>query len=432
MNRPRRTRLFVEPLEKRCYLSISATLLANGSLLISADEPVSPLEVTQTAADTFKVIANGNPVGPGNGATPVAGVYSGVTRDLKIVLRGDNDDQVTIDLGGLTTPGSVLVNLGGADASPAVSPLADNTLLVQNGTIAGNLTVLAGAGGDAVDLGGATGALTVNGNVRVSLGGGADQVTLRDVAKVNGSLIVAQVEQVTLEAGSTVGRHAAVTGSAEGNSVDVGGSIGGNLSFIGSARSDKVDTLKVRSGAVVAGNLNAHLDAVFSFWSGGNDVVSLDGKIGGSVHLAAGRGDDQFDLGGKIEGALFLDAGAGKDTVNLNGGSEIVKSARIFLGAGDDAFTFAGLLGTAAAPAALSVFGAEGADSVTFASTLVLNGRALVDLGAGNDQFTLAAAYAGPSLNAFLNGGRGSDTFTGPRTKIVNDTTRIVSFETFA
>lgn len=401
-------RLNVELLEDRSVPTVTASVVG-GSLVVKGD-PTAASNVTITAsdtnadstADTFRVV---------DGATTV-GNFGGVTKNVVLNLS-DNNDTVSIDLKGLTTPGEIRANLG----------KGSNVLTLIGGTVKSSLGVSGGSGTDKVTLGGTTAvsALTVNGNAHIRLDGAIDDVLhLTGRATVKGQLSADAVNNITLDAGSTVGKsveidggtggntvvlNGAITGSVEfeaegnstaGSSLTIGGTVGGNAEFEGTRL---VDTLVVTGtigghlkaelgkgndvatiGGRVSGNLRLSAD-------GGNDTLVVTGTIGGNLKAELGDGNDVATIGGTVSGNLSLNADGGNDTLTLKG--TVTKETHVNAGAGDD--------------------------TLELTATAKLTGAAKVLMGAGADKFTLNNAAVISTLTA--NGGDGTDTFVGNRTR---------------
>ena len=111
------------------------------------------------------------------------------------------------------------------------------------------------------------------------------------------------------------------------------------------------------------------------------------------MKIAALYGGQQFDtnnaggIGGTVAGGVLLDTGDGKDTLTLSG----------------------------KVGGRTTVFGGGGDDTVMVTGSARLMGPATLDLGAGNDQFTLADSATISTLRA--DGGPGTNTFVGTKTR---------------
>src|SRR5262249_26117476 len=216
-------------------------------LLVTADTATTDLTVQQTGANDFTVTESGNPVSGGS--------FTGVTGDVILRLSRNNDTGVGVDLNGNTAPDDVLVSLGGGTN--------DLTVLggAGGGTIPGYLAVSGGLGNDSVTLGDGTNALTVGEATAVGLDGGVtDALHVSAGVTLQGQLATAFVNNITLDAGSTLERSAFLVGGTGGNTVNLDGTIDGSVVFYGSSRSDAVDELNVNGS--IGGSLIAYLDGL--------------------------------------------------------------------------------------------------------------------------------------------------------------------------
>src|SRR5437899_30199 len=122
--------LRVDPLETRVCPSVTA-ILVDGNLAVQGDA-TGAVAITATAAGTFSVTDNGAAV------DTVSGVTRGVDIQLESQLKGVNDN-VTVDLGAQTVD-HVLADLGSGN----------NSFLVEDGTITGDLSYSGKQGNDQV------------------------------------------------------------------------------------------------------------------------------------------------------------------------------------------------------------------------------------------------------------------------------------------
>src|SRR5262249_20155044 len=115
---------------------------------------------------------------------------------------------------------------------------------------------------------------------------------------------------------------------------------------------------------------------------------SCSGTVGGNVSAATFDGADSVSVTGAVTGRLSLSTGAGDDSITI--GNTVGGRMSVNAGAGDD--------------------------SLTVSAAAQLLGPALLSMGAGADRVTLDDAATITTL--FVNGGRGTDTFSGmtPRT----------------
>jgi hypothetical protein len=388
MNRRTSIRPSLEVLEDRCCPSANAWL-SSGTLTVT-DNQSAGLAISEYKADVFAVSNNGNQIG----------TYH-VTNGINVRLSG-SDNSVDFYLEGYATPGSISVYLQSA---------VGNEVSVNNGVVRGNLDIYGGKGTDSVVLGGPDGSLQVNGDTVVQLNGGAsDALLVNSGVTLEHTFTASSANNLTLAAGSTVGRSVLIDGGPAGNTVELDGTVGGLARFTGSMqKSDAVtvgQTAQLGSLVVLFGDGDSTLtmngsvlDEFFMQKGIGSDTITLDGSIGGFAELQLG-GDsstqDTLDIAGTIGGssapgnagnALAIVSGAtgndGTDTVTLE--AQIKGKVLVNTGAGND--------------------------SVTFADALNIEGSATVNLGAGNDVFTLAQGARFQS--ATINGGSGTNTFNG-------------------
>lgn len=353
------TRLTVEALEHRWCPAITASL-RSGTLTISGTADNGTLNIRQdtTTAGTIQVL---------DGDTAVTGSpFTGV-RNIRLNLTAA-DDTVAVDLGGLTFTGSLAANLGNGA----------NTLTVNNGGLGSRLSVRAGGGEDRVTLGNGTDDLTLR-DVDLALFGGIDNVTVSDGASITRALTTQYANDVTLAAGSTT-HHVFLRGGTGGNTIEVAGDVTGDL---------RIDTyFRTGSSDATSVNISGEVDGgVFFSGSDQNDTFTLFGNVGRGVHALTHGGADKVSLGGAVTGSLSLDTGTGDDQVTVSG--TVGERTSVSTGAGNDTFTLA--------------------------ATAQLTGRASVTLGAGTDTATVDDAATIATL--LLNGGSGTDTFNGTRTR---------------
>jgi hypothetical protein len=360
-----RCSLSLERLEDRSVPSVTANV-TDGNLTIVGD-PNAASNITITAADT-----NGDHIADSftvmDGGTTV-GTFTGVTNALKLKLTSNNDT-VSIDLGGLSTPGRVRADLGDGT----------NMFTIADGTVKGSLTVKGGNGTDAVTVGGGTGTLTVNGNTAISLDGGdTDSFELKSNATLMGNLQAFFADTVLLDAGSVVDKNVIVLGGSGGSMVTLAGTVHHN--------------------AIV-------LAAPFGSTTG--TTLNVTGTVDGSVIFKGSKQADTLNVTGTIGKNLIADLGAGDDTATIGG---TINGNLILLGGkGNDSLTISGTVGKHTV-----VDAGKGNDHVTITATAKLMGKAKVKLGKGDDTLTLDDMASITKLVA--NGGAGTDTFVGNKTR---------------
>ena len=354
-----RNRLTVEPLEDRWCPAVTATL-RSGTLTISGAADNGTIQVMQdaTTAGTIQVLDGDSAVG----GSP----FTGVT-NIRLNLT-DADDDVTIDLGGQTLSGGILANLGAGA----------NELTVVNGSVGGRLAVRSGDGDDTVTLGDGTDALALR-DADIALYGGIDAVTVSADVSITRTLATFYVNEWALEEGGTANNVYVRCGSG-GNTVEVVGDVTGDLVIDAFFRSG--------SDAGTTANVTGEVDGgVYFFGSDQDDTLNLAGDVGRGVVTHTYGGADKVSLGGAVTRGLTLDTGAGDDQITLGG--SVGGRGLISAGAGND--------------------------TLTISATAQFLGSATVSLGSGNDAVALDAAAGLVTL--LLNGGTGTDTFTGTRTR---------------
>lgn len=409
-------KFFLEGLEQRTCLAAAVTLSA-GNLLVTNDF-AADLVVTQTAADTWTVTDAGSPVG--------VGTFTGVTGNVTIRTQ-TADDQIEVDLNGQTAPKCVIVDSGAGADQVSIhggtigqtldlrSGGGDDTVTVDGTTVnglvninTGNgtnglsvtnssskwLSIATGDGDDTVTLGDGTNPVTVTNAARIYDNGGPNDVVTVKSGVSLGSLMTTHVNNVSLETGSDItGGLVFISGYNVANSLSLQGTVDGNVAYYGSGGSDSL-TL----GAAAA--------------------------VGGSVGMLSDGGADTVDLQGLITNSLLLEMGSGSDQVHLGG--QIGNKATISLGTGDDFFELLGKIGVAPATSSrLWLDAGAGNDRVALRAGSEVNGSALINMGAGDDE--LASDDLALIISALVNGGSGSDKYYGtlPRAGVTQ-----TSFET--
>jgi hypothetical protein len=295
------------------------------------------------------------------------------TTDLTVQQTGANAFKVTEngtpvsggDFSGVTR--NVILRLSGNDDTGVVIDL--------NGQTAPG-DVLASLGGGTNDLKvlGGTGGGTVTGYLAVSGGQGADSVTLGDGTNA-----------LTVGGATAVGLDGGVADALEvSGAVTLKGSL--FTTFVNSITLDDGSTLQ-RSAILVGGsgsntvNLNGTINgSVLFFGSARSDAVdelNVNGSVGGSLTayldgvfgLFGYGGNDKATINGSVGGPVYLDAGGGADSVTFTKNATLSTSASnvVNLGAGDDTFTLEDRTGATQAVLPLKVDGgANGTAGDTF------------------------------------------------------------------
>src|SRR5262245_60252949 len=187
MVRSRFSRLTVELLEQRWCPTVSAEVI-DGSLFIWGDEPAR-LGLTQIDEHAFRVVDSG----------VVVGEFGGVTHDV-VVLLGDGDDRVRVNLEHHTTPGDLVVGLGNGN----------NSVTIQHGTVGGSLHVRGGDGVDNIVLGSdpnllspVSPAFAVEGDTTVEAGASrGDRLKIQPHVVLHGDLHAVSANNFGMAAGS--------------------------------------------------------------------------------------------------------------------------------------------------------------------------------------------------------------------------------------
>ena len=354
-----RKRLGVEYLEGRWCPALTATL-SHGTLTIAGTADNGAVNVAQDSATAGTITVT-------DGDTAVTGSpFTGVT-NIRLRLT-DADDTVAIDLGGQTLSGSILALLGGG---------ADS-LTVTNGAVGRRLSVAGGNDDDTVTLGDGTAELTIR-DAELALFGGLDTITVSGNVTVSRSLSTFYANTVTLEEGSTAG-NVFLRGGTGGNTFTVAGDITGGLT---------VDSF---------------------FFQGSEDGTTLEvsGEVDGSVRFRGSDLDDSVTITGAVGGSVSAATASGADKVSIDGA--VTRGLSLDTGADDDDVTVSSTVGGRA-----SISTGSGNDTLTVAATAQFLARATISMGAGDDSVTLDDAATIATM--LINGGTGTDTFTGTATR---------------
>jgi len=395
MNRRTSIRPALEILEDRWCPSATAWL-SNGSLMVH-DSQSANLAITEINAGTFRVVDNNN----------VIGTYQ-VSNAIDVRLGGQNN---TVDfyLQGYATPGDVKVS--GPQSG-------NNDVAILNGTIRGNLSIYGGQGTDNVVLGGPSGNLQVNGDALIQLNKGAlDTLQVNSGVTIKGNLTADSANRLTLAAGSTVDGSATIVDGPAGDTVELDGTVERLTKFVGSMQN---------SDSVTVGQ-KAELGSLVVQFGDGDSTLTMDGQVLDQFFLQTGIGSDSITLAGSIGGfaALHLSGDSTtQDTVTITGtiggsgpaspSGDALSIVRPHNGHddGSDIVTLAGRIN-----GNVLVNTNDGNSSVTFGDALDIVGSAKVDFGAGNDVFTLDQGARFQSAD--INGGGGTNTFNGDISRVI-------------
>lgn len=316
----------------------------------------------------------------------IDGVSGGVTSftipgDVTVFARGGNDG---VGING-TVGGSVVVNLGEADAGNVVAIGGESSA----SRVRGSVTVTGGSRADIVGIGNAI----VDGRVSVALGdgdnwffGGGETATAFGALAYTGG---ANADVVALLGDVTVGSDVRISTGLRG------------ADFVGFSNSEAGGTVKVRGNVVV--NTGTGNDG---------DTVDLVGDIRGTVTVTTGGGRDTVSVSSLVVWNSF----EGSDPVPTfvtAGPSAIGRDLTINTGAGDDLIS----IGTSTIGRHVRIDTGLGNDRLAIDNLRV--GRNLfVGLGAGNDALEVKNLRAAAAV---LAGGVGSNSLvTDTATRTAN------------
>jgi hypothetical protein len=441
----RAARLRLDPLEGRICPALSIRLVGP-DLFISGRPLAGPtsseqLLIQETAPNRFTV------QDISLSGTKTYGTFR-VSRLLSVSLTNYNTN-VNVDVNGNTFTGSVLLNLGLGDISPATVNPVSVFSGVPGGAVRGNVTFLKGSGSEVLNIGqiGTTpatpAALTVFGNVtavgRNTLGSprlffnAGDTLFVGPGSTVRGSLNTTFIDSVdigeptptplTTVAGSVninnatapnflgvnvfgvVGRSLTATGTRQGDSFTLaqtaaatGGVINGNLTLNLGGAFNIGELVTLAAGAAVGGNVSIQsLGGPNVGLSGG--LYSIGASIAGNLFVGLGEGDNFLDFSGSVSGNMSVTAGNGDNDLSAFTGT-VDGNLTIRLGNGSNTATIAN------APAGrLSWASGNGTDALTLGAGLF---NVYVLLGTGTNTLDLSVAT---TLTGTVIGTGGSNTF---------------------
>ncbi len=369
----KRTRLFLEPLEERLCLAVSASVV-NGSLIVTG-EPNGAVQINAVAATTYQVLDNGVAIG----------TFAGVTRNIRVAIDSSvprTNDNVIINLGGFTTPLGIRLDAGDGN----------NIFTVQNGTVGTSILVYGGSGNDTLVL---QPTLTVTRHVWFIGYGGNDTLTLR--AAVGGNVIFragSGADTFTFDEPAVVGGRTTMLGGRGGDMATLLGQSFGNI-LLDLAGGD--DT--ITSGDFFATTGTSTLRS-----GPGDDSLTLDGWFLGDLTVQSGNGDDTLELDGRFSGELTAVGGRGNDSFLFDSEAMFEDAVSLTDRRGNDRATFSSYF----ADGVFASFGAQDDTVVLDGSAYFLNDL-LLRMGAGHDSVTSSAAVEGLFDVA---GGGGLDTLT--------------------
>jgi hypothetical protein len=404
----RRTRLFLERLEQRDCPSLTVTLI-NGSLTVSG-VPTGPLSVTENAARQLTVTDNGH----------FLGNYS-VGGDLRLNLTR-HPSTVTVDLGGNTFSGNILISLGNGGTTPLPPAVT-----VQRGTVGGNVTFLGGNGTETENIGGPSLApipLNVRGNVqangKVSGNGNAgpgDTLFVGPGSTVGGDVSTTQIDNVAVGqpnlALTTVGGNVSVNdaGSNAALIVNIFGNVGKSVSVTGTAYDDAFVLQQATPGVGgnITGGLNVDLGGSTNL--GNSFLLDAGTTVGGDTTLTSGAAatgtGSTFTIRGAVNASLTANLGEGPNMLTFSAAASVLGNMSVTGGNGNNTVTADG-----AVAGSLSFNLGNGNDTVTIGNAP--GGQLLWTSGNGNDSVTFgdASNAAGETWNVNMTFGTGNDTLT--------------------
>jgi hypothetical protein len=362
----------VEALESRWVPALLLTLDSAGNLTTIFGVPDGDVDLTWTADDEVNVVEDGNDLG----------TYS-VSGDLRADL-GNSVAAVTVtaDLATFAMSGNLSIRTGNS--------LGGYRVILEDGTVSGNVSIKTGAGDDTVRVG-IVDAVTISGSLTIDGGAGTDSGGFGPT-------------------GSVIEGNVTATGFQDFFS-DQPFDIAGNLT-VDSSR-EGLDA-SIRMGVNVAGNAVIRTGA-------GDDLVRFneDSVISGNLIVNTKGGDDDLQLGTGILtpgtttvlGNLVVNSGGGADTLQLGGdGCDVNGNVTMTTGSGDDTVIFEAA--TTVLGSAITLVMGNGDDTMVNVD-LTAPGARLTFLGQNGDD-TVDWSAAIPDLaSAYLDGGFGANVFDG-------------------
>ena len=414
------------------------SVVQSGSTLLISGVPVNTgatlgLVVTETSQGIFRVMDG----------TTFKGSFPASNITMNFISR--NSTPVTLNLGGFTLPGNLLVNAGlGIVNNPGTHGMG-----IGNGTIGGNITYLGGSGNEDLYLGldyqghnTLGGNLAIGGNVLFSPTKAGNNVptnllnvlitTATAVAGTNvtigGSVTAVNVGLIELGGGSSVGGNVTVSSSSLttpefaffdgviGKSLTVSGTVNGVQLLIGSnAPTAQVkgsvlvntgvgaSTVDLAAGAVINGSatINSGPEA---------DTYTIDGNINGSLAVSTGAGADSYEESGNVDGSVKLVEGNGSNLATTFSGA-IAGNLTIIQGNGNNA-AGGGVTVTGSVAGMLSYTGGNGTDalSITPAAAAFYNISVCFGTNTAANAYTLTF-NANDTLTGTIKGKGGNNTF---------------------
>ncbi len=312
-----------------------------------------------------------------DGGTTVLGPVTSLTVNMLNHSVGD----LNVDLDNALA-GNLTLNLG--DGARALN------LTGNNNSIGGDLTVTAGSDAQTVEVA-VNNALSVGGNASFSLGTGIDVVD-EDSNDINivGNLGFSGVNFFENDGTMTVGGNVNVDNSGEAEASffddDATMAIAGNFTYLGGSDNDQVT-----------------LNGLVATTIGGDAFIDLGDNTSGFVQLAW-LNQPATSVGGNL---TVLSSGASAaDEVLLVAAASYGGNINIDLGDGANTANIVGTFGGTD----VTYNGGSGVDNVMFGTT-GSPADVLVNLGAGDDTFTLLAGASIQPTTLTVDFGGGNDTF---------------------
>jgi len=315
----------LERLERRDCPSFTANVIGGNLVVLSNSANLTV--VHQASANTYQISDGSNTV-----------TRSGVTSMSVTTFGFSSAKSVDIDLNGGSINNVVVTFLTTGSTS----------LTVHDGTINGYLYIFGGYGADTVNLGN-SGGLTVNDATTVNLFSGIDTLNVNSGVTLQGNVYTSLIENVTLDATSTLGKNALFVAGLGSNTYNLHGTINGSVYYTGGLGSDNF-TADGSIGAdlalvLLSGNDNVNLSGsigqdlyINSVFFGGVKTINLGGSIGGNASIFLGYGNDVVNFTGAITGTLNVNLGPGDDTFNFGSAATVGSGGTIDGFTGFDTF----------------------------------------------------------------------------------------------
>jgi hypothetical protein len=381
-----RTRLNVELLEDRLTPSLTIATDAFGNLTIAGTpdpDPANPgqtlpITINESAQNMYQIFEGTNQVG---GPAAVFFAPNGLNVNF---AQSSLNDSVTVVLNGNTVNGNVSINTGaGADSASITGP----------GSVGGNVTMTGVTGIPTAAFNGAAVAV-VNTLDTVNIGG---SFTLNSASKsfplsfqmpttsIGGNFTIQEGNgsaNILFFAGNSIGGNLTIgLGNGAFNNTLLNATIGGSVTYTGGSGVDTV-TLIGTVGRSVTLNLGSNLGPMSALANNGF-TENPGSVIGGNLSVLGGIGGNAVTVSGLVAGSAYF---------NLNSA-----------GTAGSSLTFDGFIN-----GPVTYIGGAAVDTILFQG-MTNNSAANFQLGAGADVFTL-----GPNTNLtslFIDFGPGVDMF---------------------